>query len=253
MFTGFPVDGSAKFARTYSAVVIVDGVSIPVSFPGAGIRTYGNVVTALNADLGSAATAAIVDGYLTITSATTGSQSSVVIQDTGSLFSSLQSYSSFQFTRGTDARTYTATVNVDGTNVPVSFPGSAAQTFTTLIAAINADLGAAATAALVGNKVVITSATTGTASVVSIVRDDLFRFISGFAGTKQINGITDLVTALSQQRVGAVSLLDQFEVVRVGDKPAVPPVPATLPKTQAFTYFGGTPAAWRYLEDDTEV
>lgn len=253
MYAAFPLKGTSKIARTYNAVIIVNGVSYSVNFPGVGATTYGDVIDAINADLGGAATASIVDSQLVITSATTGVNSTVRILDAGGLFGSLQAYEGISYVDGTAARTYTATVSVDGTPVQISIPGSAAATFGALITEINADLGSVATAALSGGDIVITSATTGTSSSVAVVRDDLFRFVSGFAGIERVDGITDLVTAMNQQRVGSGSLYDLYEVVQVGDKPALPPVPAVLPKTDAFTYFGGTPPAWRYLEDDTEV
>jgi hypothetical protein len=65
------------------------------------------------------------------------------------------------------ATTYTASANVDGTPRAISILGSAAQTFTTLIAEINTDISTWATAALVGGKLVITSlAATASSSVV---------------------------------------------------------------------------------------
>lgn len=67
-----------------------------------------------------------------------------------------------------DATVYSADVTVDGVVVPVAVTGSTAQTFTTLISQINTDLGVAATAALSGNRIVITSATTGAASTVEV-------------------------------------------------------------------------------------
>lgn len=69
-----------------------------------------------------------------------------------------------------DATVYTATIVVDGATVNISVAGSAAQTYTTLLSEINTDLGSAATAALGSNvnAIVVTSATTGLLSTVSI-------------------------------------------------------------------------------------
>jgi hypothetical protein len=66
------------------------------------------------------------------------------------------------------ATTYTATVNIDGTDRAVSILGSAAQTITTLLAELVTDLGTWATVELVGDAIVITSLTTGPNSVVFI-------------------------------------------------------------------------------------
>lgn len=83
-----------------------------------------------------------------------------------------------------DATTYTASIDVDapGSPVAVSVVGSAAQTFTTLIAELNTDLGGAATAALVDGQIVITSATTGVSSAVVVTDgtpNPLFRSVKG--------------------------------------------------------------------------
>jgi hypothetical protein len=79
------------------------------------------------------------------------------------------------------ATTYTASIDVDapGGAIAISVLGSAAQTFTTLVAEINTDLAGAAVAALVGGTIVITSATTGVASAVVVTDTDLFRSVKG--------------------------------------------------------------------------
>lgn len=72
------------------------------------------------------------------------------------------------------ATTYTATVVVNaypgaaGTTVAVSILGSTAQTFGDLITQLNADLGVNATAALVGGDIVITTASSGKLSTISV-------------------------------------------------------------------------------------
>lgn len=251
--TGFPVPGADR-SRTYTAIVTVDENKVKtVSFSGVGMTTIGDVITAINADLGADATAAITGGNIVITSATTGIGSSVRIQDVGALFSTLQGYDHIEYTSGSLPDVYTARIDVDGTPIMVSVSGSNAQTFTTLVDELNTDLSTAATAALVGGSIVITSATTGTTSTVDISFDNLFKHVTGFAGVTKVDGATDLVEEMKQVRVGSASLFDLYDVKVVGSKPAVPPVPATLPKTQPFTYYGGSPAAWRYLEDDTLV
>jgi hypothetical protein len=61
-----------------------------------------------------------------------------------------------------------AIITVDGVAKEISIVGSAAQTIATVISQLNADLGAAAIAALVSGKIRITSATIGEDSSVSI-------------------------------------------------------------------------------------
>ena len=91
-----------------------------------------------------------------------------------------------------DATVYTASIDVDapGTPVSVSIAGSAAQTFATLIAELNTDLGVAATAALVGDSIVITSASTGNASTVVVTDTNLFSSIKGNNFKMQANVTT---------------------------------------------------------------
>lgn len=250
----FPAADGKSTGRTYSAVVTIDGsIQRSVRFLGTAGATLTNVLTEINTDLAGSATASIVGGNLVITSATTGAGSSVVAQDTGSLFSSLTGYVGISSVAGTAPRVYTAFLIVDGVTIPISFQGSTAQTFTTLLAAINADLGVAATAALASGNITVTSATTGLTSKVEVALDGLFKHVAGFKQFTTTPGAVDLVDAMQAERVGSSSLFDLFDVKVVGDKPAVPPVPAVLPKTPAFSYYGGSPLAWRYLEDDTEV
>lgn len=91
-----------------------------------------------------------------------------------------------------DTTAYTASIDVDapGTAIDVSVVGSAAQTFAALITELNADLGAAATAALVGNDIVITSATTGATSTVVVTDGTLFKSVKGTNFSLQANVTT---------------------------------------------------------------
>lgn len=91
-----------------------------------------------------------------------------------------------------DATVYTASIDVDapGGAVAVAVTGSAAQTFATLIAELNTDLGGAATAALVGYDIVITSASTGNASTVVVTDTDLFSSVKGKSFKMQANVTT---------------------------------------------------------------
>lgn len=68
-----------------------------------------------------------------------------------------------------DATAYTATMTIDGVVKNISVVGSAAQTFTTLIAEINTDLGGDALASIASaQELRVTSDTTGAASTVVI-------------------------------------------------------------------------------------
>lgn len=114
-----------------------------------------------------------------------------------------------------DATAYTASIDVDapGTPIAVSVTGSAAQTFATLIAEINTDLGAAATASLVGNNIVITSATTGATSAVVVTDGTLFASIKG-TGYK-MQGITNTRGHVKYLRLEQLDKVDQDELYTV--------------------------------------
>jgi phage tail sheath protein FI len=101
-----------------------------------------------------------------------------------------------------DTTVYTATITVDGTAIPVTVTGSAAQTWTSLFGQIDADLGGAATTALtpddgspVADNIKITSALLGSASSVSITDGSgataLFANLNGFVSfSLPVNGVT---------------------------------------------------------------
>ena len=107
--------------------------------------------------------------------------------------------------------TYTADITVDGVLNSVSFLGSAAVTFTNLLTAINADL-TGATATIVGGNLVVTSATTGATSSISITdtgADPLFAGLAvtgGFVSLQTPFVGLDITTASAAQ--AAVASLD---------------------------------------------
>jgi hypothetical protein len=92
--------------------------------------------------------------------------------------------------------TYSATVLVDGTTpVGISHVVAGGETFADLVAEMNTQLGALATATLYQNNIRITSATKGLASSISIVEgsptaDNYFRLLNYFTGlAAQVDGL----------------------------------------------------------------
>lgn len=247
---GTDTTGLPNTTATFAALAAVDGKVITINVTGSAAQTFTTLVTELNADLGANATAALSGGNIVITSATTGLNSSVVLFDTGNLFSKLTGYTGITKTAGTAARVYTTTVTVDGVAKPISIVGSAAQTFTTLITELNADLGVAATAAIAGGNITITSATTGVTSTVTVVPGDLFRNVAGFVGFKASqSGAADLLAVFQTARTPAGgTFANHFVVETVGAKPVVP---TAVRHTPAFSYYNGT--VWKYLDDDTTI
>lgn len=204
--------------RKYSAIVTVDGVLKSVNFLGSDAATVADVLTQVNIDLGASAVATLTGGNIVVTSATTGTSSSVSIQDSGFLFSTLPGFKSFSAVDGKAATNYLATITVDGVDKAISIQGSAAQTITTLIAEINTDLADAATAALDAGSIVVTSATTGVASKVSMSDISLFRSVTGFAGLDvAVAGAVDMLDAFGTVRTPAGGSLSQYFKIQAVD------------------------------------
>lgn len=249
-----PGAANAGTTKTYTAIVEVDGVSHRVSFTGAAGTTLADVVTEIDNDLGTAASVAITGGDIVITSGTTGPTSKVRVFDTGWLFASLVDYAGVSYVDGVSPTTYTAVFTVDGVDVPVSVVGSDAQTFTALVSAVNADLGASATAAISGDAIVVTSATTGAASSVVLSADKLFSKTIGYKSARSVAGAADLVDALTALRMPNGTPGIQYFPTKVVpiDRP-VKPVAGSVPKTIDHIYWGGVGPDWRYFNDDSEV
>lgn len=73
--------GYANDSTTYTAVITVDAVGKNISVVGSAAQTYDELIDEINTDLAAAAVAAIVDGNIVVTSATTGTSSTVAIVD----------------------------------------------------------------------------------------------------------------------------------------------------------------------------
>lgn len=87
--------GLLNDATTYTCVVNVDSITIPISIVGSSAQTFATLLTQLNADLETAATASLVNGHIRITSSTLGYNSTVEIIDTlpNPLFNSITQFS----------------------------------------------------------------------------------------------------------------------------------------------------------------
>jgi hypothetical protein len=78
---------------TYTATIVVDGVSKSISVAGVDAPTLADLLTEIDTDLAAAATCSLVGNTIRVTSATTGAASSVVITDI-TLFKALRNFSS---------------------------------------------------------------------------------------------------------------------------------------------------------------
>ncbi len=259
--TGFqqiipPINGRST-ARSYSATFVIDGSVIKtVTVAGSAAQTFGTLITEINNDLGAAATAALTNGNIVVTSATTGATSSVQISDSGFLFASLAGYASIASAQGAARARYTAVIDIDGVRTPLVVFGDEAETYADLITAIEAGTSAAVTVEIADGNLKIASAS-GTASGTSIriIDQTLFRSLTDFVGFDAgVIGAEDFEEAMYNTLAPTGDhnfLINAFPTQVVGLKPPVPPFGVT--KRPEFTYWGGTPAVWRYLLDDSEV
>ncbi len=175
--------GLANNATVYSVTIVINGVSHVVSVTGSSAQTYTNLLTAINADLGSSGSAAlnVVGNAITITSSTVGIASTVSI-GSGTLFQSLSDYALLSAsTAGINniTSTYTANISINSVVYSISITGSTAQTFDALIILINNVLGTAGYATMVNGNIRIYSVTNPTPSV-SIADNNLFKSLNDF-------------------------------------------------------------------------
>lgn len=276
---GGDATGLANNATVYTAIVVVDGSSISVVVIGSTAQTYTTLLNGINTALGASATASLSGGNIKITSATTGSSSSVNALDSGEnhLFSSLTTFVRFDFNVvGTAQVIYHTTVIVDGTAYPITVAGSAAQTFTLVVAALNTALGIHATAAIINGNIKITSATTGVTSTV-VIDDSPKTFTETLVGSYYVIseiGEVDIDTSLFRNLTGMVTFDISFngatgllQTMKVNFAPnestffnnyiyliqivGLKPSPAgAMMIGDIAIYWGGSPAEWRYLIND---
>ncbi len=190
--TGASSTGLANNATVYTASVVVDGVTKPISITGSAAQTYTTLLSEINTDLGASATASLL---------VTAYQD--VIFSVGK--------------RGTDstslvgATTYTATIVVDGVSKPISILGSSAPVFSQLIDQLNSvsNLGSSATAVLHGTYIRITSNTTGASSSVSITAGTLFAApLASFSSIGTAIGSSLRITSNSLTNISSIAITD---------------------------------------------
>ena len=169
--------GLLNTSAVYTMNVTVDGIVKPISLVGSAAQTFTALISEINTDLGASAVASIVGGNIKIASTTTGSSSTISISD-GTLLAALTGFISiFPAVNGSGATSYTASVNINGVVYPLTVDPTVTNTFTQLLAVINAAITVNGTAALTGGDLRITSATLGTSSKVRINAGTLFSSI----------------------------------------------------------------------------
>jgi hypothetical protein len=197
--TGASATGLANDATVYTASISVDGGAHvrEISIIGSAAQTYTDLLIELNADSGAWYEATLVGGNIRIASLQPGATSAIATTDTD-LFATLTDYVAIlAAVAGTDiiVTTYTASIAIDGVATPISVDGGAAQDYTTLLAELNTDLGAAAVASLVGGNIQITSTTTGVASTILITDTNLFSTLTDYTAiSAAVDGVAIMHT-----------------------------------------------------------
>lgn len=254
---GTAVAGTAgtNTSVTYTATIEVDGIFHKVTVGGDNAATVGGVATEIGNDLGSAATVEVTGGAIVITSASVGPKSSVRVFDSGWLFSRMTNFSGITYTTGINPVTYTVDLTIDGTiEVHVEVQGSDAQTFGDLMDVINSAMGGDAVIDISGSAMVIVSDTTGATSSVVVSNDRLFKHVAGYTGQRSVAGASNLVDAFRTIRMPNGTLASAyFPTLTVGVERPLKPVVGSVPKDIKHIYWGGSPADWLYLNDNSEV
>lgn len=148
--SGFSVPVATITPTVYTTTVTIDGTPHTVSINGPSAQTVTLVVAAINTAIGAAGTAAIDgNGNLTITSATSGTLSTVIFV-TGTLFPAL---TGFQYITAAVAGSgstapVTATITIDSTPHAFSVAQNTMTTFTDVVSSLQTAIGAAGTVAM---------------------------------------------------------------------------------------------------------
>ncbi len=202
------VGGVNTIVTTYTASISVDGGAHvqAVSIGGGTAQTYATLITELIANSGGWYTASLSGGNVEITSLLTGASSAIAITDTN-LFSTLTGYVAILAAVAGTHPVYTASISVNGAPVAISVNGSSAQTFTTLLSEINIDLGATASATLVGGNIRITSTTIAANSTIAITDTGLFSPLTNYSSiaTAVAGGLVPLTAGYYTKHVLYVS------------------------------------------------
>jgi hypothetical protein len=194
-FTSVPTLASTSAvgiaAGSYDITVTVDGLGNNYTITATGTDTLGDIATLIGVAVPGVITS-VVSSSIVITSTTTGVSSSVVLTEPTigtnpdllvSIDTALAGTHTTTPTTGSNAipntTPYTFDVVIDGTLHVVSVLGSAAQTYTTLLSEINADL-VTATATLVGNNIRITSPSISSLSTVAITDGTLLQALTAY-------------------------------------------------------------------------
>jgi phage tail sheath protein FI len=115
--TGTSPTGLTNGAVTYSAQIVVDGLSKTVDIVGSNAQTFADLIVQLNTKLAAPLAVLDANGDIVITSATTGSNSSILVIDSN-LFTSVLGYTSLRLANSGAAADAPLDVFSNGFNQP---------------------------------------------------------------------------------------------------------------------------------------
>jgi hypothetical protein len=189
-------------STSYTVNVAVNGgAPQALTVQGQNAQTFGELVVQLNSLLTGGTVELFEDGNIRIFSSLSDASLSAIATTDTTLLAALSGFvaavpATNNITNPTGlpntGTLLQATVTVDGVPNSVQIAGNAAQTFGTLVAELNTDLGPVATAAIgdgvtttngyvvPNGQLAIVSATTGAASTVSIADVNIFSGLRGF-------------------------------------------------------------------------
>lgn len=236
----------------YAASLDADGDNYKLSADSVDSSTIGDLINTLNTTLSAhGITVQLMRGTLQFNS-TTYSQLRIS-EGVNAIFASLADFQEITYADGTSGSVYTADLVISGVTHQLSVNGSDAQTWLDLMTAITAQAPVLMDG--IGSIVVAMDVVgSGPASTVILENDNLFRFVNNYSGKISYPGANSLFDALEKyQAPNGTPALQYFPHLTVGIDRPLRPLAGTVPKHINHIYFGGTPADWRYLNDDSVV
>lgn len=236
----------------YASSLDADGDNYKLVADSVNSSTIGDLINTLNATLStSGVTVQLLRGAIQFDSITHSQLR--ISEGVNAIFASLTDFQEIVYFDGAPGHVYTADLVISGVTHQLSVNGSDAQTWLDLMTNITNQapvlmdgLGSIVVAMdIVGS---------GPSSTVILENDNLFRFVNNYSGKISYPGADSLFDALkTYQAPNGTPALQYFPHLTVGIDRPLRPIAGTVPKHIKHIYFGGTPADWRYLNDDSVV
>lgn len=174
--------------------------------------TVANYVSALNSAIATYGTATLAGGVITITPTQVSGYAKVF-----NITPTLPGYQRIEITPPAKARSYSFDVNVDGTVQKVTVLGSAVNTVSQLVTAINTQLTGVSTTIIPDRIRLASTADDALETYIEIQNDQLFKYTTGFRYFNEpAEGANDLFDVLSNNYApNGTKVITQYRVVKV--------------------------------------